>query len=215
MDLHEPEQRHEVETALEEVKGVVSVRLVPGYERSVDEAHVLIDVDRDPKLVVRDLQSLLMARFDVTTDHRVFSIVQLGEDDVRRRATPRLVLTQTAVVSRGGTVEIEVQVTDEEGNVITGSAVGGPGERSRGRTAGQATLRAVAAATGEDVGAHLEGVVIQELFGTQVVITVVQLRQTSGTQVLTGSAPVRSEEVDAVVRATMDAVNRVLALEFQ
>ena len=76
-DLHDPRQREEVERELCQVPGVVGARLVPGFEREVDELHVLTTLARAPKQTVRDVQTLLMARFGVTTDHRVVSVVQI------------------------------------------------------------------------------------------------------------------------------------------
>ena len=45
-DLHDPAQRAEVERALTTVPGVLGARLVAGFEREVDELHVLTTLDR-------------------------------------------------------------------------------------------------------------------------------------------------------------------------
>lgn len=214
VDLHDGEQRRRVEEAMREVGGVLAVRLVPGYERPVDEAHVLVELDRSPKHVVRDLQSLLMASFDLPTDHRVFSVVQLDEGTDMGGPTPRVALTETAVVTRGGSVEVEVEIADTDGGVTTGSAVGGPALTSRTRTAGQAALVAVSQLAGEGVEAHLEGVEVLDVFGAAVALSLVRVRRDGGeSQLVSGSAPVRNDTVDAVVRSTLDAMNRVLALQ--
>lgn len=212
VDLHDSEQRKQVEAAMREVEGIIAVRLVPGYERPVDEAHVIVRVDRNPKHVVRDLQSVLMASFDVPTDHRVFSVVQLEDESVVESGSPRIVLTKTAVITRGNSVEIEVEVAGEEGHLVTTSATGGPGETSRGRSAAEAALAAVVEVSDGKLSAELESAEVVELPNVTVALSVIRVRGWSGTTIVTGSAPVRADVVDAVVRATLDATNRVLAL---
>lgn len=212
VDLHDRDQRKQVEAAMRQVEGIIAVRLVPGYERPVDEAHVIVRVDRNPKHVVRDLQSVLMASFDVPTDHRVFSVVQLEDETVVEPGAPRIVLTKTAVVTRGNSVEVEVEVAGEEGQLVTTSATGGPGETSRVRTAAEAALEAVIEVSGEKLSAELESAEVIDLSKVTVALSVIRVRGWSGTTVVTGSAPVRADAIDAVVRATLDATNRVLAL---
>lgn len=216
IDLHDVEQRKEVEAAMRRVEGIMAVRLVPGYERPVDEVHVIVEVDRSPKLVVRDLQSLLMASFDVPTDHRVFSVVQLEDGTVVDAVSPRVVLTKTAVVTRGNSsVEVEVEIAGQEGEIVTTSATGGPGGTSRVRTAARAALDAVVEMSDGELSAQLEGADTVAVIGTRVALSVIRVRGWAGTTLVTGSAPVRADVVDAVVRATLDAMNRVLALRLE
>lgn len=61
VDLHDPQRRGEVEAALTAVPGLVGARLVPGFDREVDEVHVLSTLERNPKQTVRDVQTVLMA----------------------------------------------------------------------------------------------------------------------------------------------------------
>lgn len=215
IDLHDVDQRKQVEAAMRRVEGIMAIRLVPGYERPVDEVHVIVEVDRSPKLVVRDLQSLLMASFDVPTDHRVFSVVQLEDGTVVDAVSPRVVLTKTAVVTRGNSVEVEVEIAGQEGEIVTTSASGGPGGTSRVRTAACAALDAVVEMSEGDLQAQLEGADTVEMVGTQVALSVIRVRGWAGTMLVTGSAPVRADVVDAVVRATLDAMNRVLTLRLE
>ncbi len=80
-DLHDQSNRLDIEGALSDVVGVIAARIVPGYERAIDEIHVVSTPEHQPKQLVRDIQSLLYARFNISIDHRVVSIVQIDVGD--------------------------------------------------------------------------------------------------------------------------------------
>jgi hypothetical protein len=94
-DLHDPALRAVVEGALATVPGVLGVRVVPGVERPIDELHVLADLDEPTEQVVRDVQTVLTARFGVHIDQRIISVVQWDERSLRRALT-------TGVETHGG-----------------------------------------------------------------------------------------------------------------
>lgn len=70
------------EALIMSLKGVVSARLScrPGGE--VDEIHVLTTRAVSPKQTVRNIESALRARFDLTIDHRKISIAQSSDEEL-------------------------------------------------------------------------------------------------------------------------------------
>jgi hypothetical protein len=217
MDLHDPLQRAEVERALEGLAGMVAVRVVPGFDRPVDELHALVTEDRAPKQVVRDVQSVLYTRFDLSIDHRVISVVQLAEDDPIATSPDgerpaRVALTRVSVTQSAHEASITVVVTDDEGVEhvgTTGSEVSAGGQRM---AAGSATIQAVSDVLAPATSLTLGGLELVGIGGVEVMLAVVDVRAARTHLTLTGSAVVRRGEVDAVARAVLDALNRVLQL---
>lgn len=214
MDLHDPEQRSEVERALEALNGMVAVRLVAGFERPVDELHALVVEDRAPKQVVRDIQSLLYTRFDLSIDHRVVSVVQLAEDDPIASAESghpaRVALTRVSLTQSSSSATVTVVVTDDDGLEHVGSSdsdVSVPGQRA---AAGAATMQAVEDVIAPATTLTLAGLDQVRCGGVEVVLAVVDVRASRTQVTLTGSAVVRRGEIDAVARAVLDALNRIL-----
>lgn len=82
-DLHDEARRLEVESALSEVIGVTAARIVPGFERAIDEIHIVSRPEHHPKPLVRNVQSLLYARFGISIDHRIVSIAQIDVEAPR------------------------------------------------------------------------------------------------------------------------------------
>lgn len=208
-DLHDPAQRRDVEEALTTVPGVLGARLVPGFERPVDELHVLTTLDKSPKQAVRDLQTLLMARFGVATDHRVISVVQLDEQAVGPAAAQRIVIDRVAVTLAGQEVRAEVHLRDGDAP-LEGSADGPSTQLGQRVAVATATLAALAPLLDDRTRIDLEGCDVADVLGRRVAIALIGFRTGRGQHTVAGSALIRDAEPDAVARAVLDALNRTL-----
>lgn len=206
-DLHDPRQRTEVERAIATVPGVLGARIVPGFERQVDELHVLTSLEKAPKQAVRDVQTVLMARFGVPTDHRVISVVQLDEQSVGAPATSRVTIDRVAVTHAGLEVRAEVALRDGDDELV-GTGDGPSTPAGQHRAVGRATLDAVRPLLGEGHVVELEGTDVIEMLGRGVALSLVQFRTARGEHTVAGSALVRDASADAVARSVLDALNR-------
>lgn len=208
-DLHDPQERAEVEGALCRVPGVVGARLVPGFEREVDELHVLTTVERAPKQTVRDVQTLMMARFGITTDHRVVSVVQIDDPQGLPPAT-RVVVDTVGISQSDVTVTVEVAVRDGE-HTLAGTGEGPATAAGQRRATARATLEALRPLLGGGQAVELEGTEVTRVHGRTVAITLVHFGTRRGELTVSGSALVRDSETDAVARSVLDALNRMIA----
>lgn len=209
VDLHDPTQRVAVEAAVTSVPGVLGARLVAGFERQVDELHVLTVVDRSAKQTVRDVQTVLMARFGIPTDHRVISVVQLEEGRGLPAPASRQVIEQVGVVRSGTTVEASVVLKDAD-VAHRGSAVGIASPTGRHRSVANATLAALRPLLADATLVELEGIDLIEVGGHQVAVVVLQVRAARTDLRLSGTALVNDSADDAIARSILDALNRTL-----
>src|SRR6476646_1181101 len=69
----------ELEDALRALPGVQAVSIVTTGDAVPTEVHVLASPGKPAKQIVRDVQSLAMASFDQEIDHRIISVVQIGD----------------------------------------------------------------------------------------------------------------------------------------
>jgi hypothetical protein len=221
----------ELEDALRQIPGVRAASVVTGPDAQPTEIHVLADRMKPAKQVVRDIQSLAMARYDLDIDHRIVSVVQIDDGD-----TPALRLAVTpadadtidvtdaapapaevsprplvdAVVVRTSHAEAEVTVTLAfGGDIFVGSASGSSAIASRPRLVARATLDALGELLG--TAADIEHATVIPVGSRSVAVSVLQVQvPRTGEQVLSGSAIVRGDEADAVARSVLDALNRRL-----
>ena len=217
----------ELEDALRHIQGVRAASVVTGPDAVPTEVHVLADPGKPAKQVVRDVQSLALARYDIDIDHRIVSVVQMGEEEVRTNgrtpadadggdgddlapAEPSVRPAIAAITVRSGKGETEASVSLATGDqLFEGTATGPAGHSHRARLVAVATLDAVAELLGQACEVESSAVVAT---GTRdVALTVLTMSVPRvGEQVLTGCAAVRGDEADAVARSVLAALNRQL-----
>ena len=211
----------ELEDALRHLPGVKAASVVTGPDAVPTEVHVLAAPGKAPKQVVRDVQSLALARYDIDIDHRIVSVVQIGDDEVRmvvdedaaEEASPDPVVRPSisAVMVRSGGGETQATVTLTIGDqVFEGNSQGPAGQSHRARLVALATVEAVAELLGQ--ACEVESATVVATGAREVALAVLTLMvPRTGEQVLTGAAVVRGDEADAVVRSVLAALNRQLA----
>jgi hypothetical protein len=195
---------------LRKIQGVSSVRIVGEDEPA--EIHVVATRARPPKQLVRDVQSLAAARFDIAIDHRIVSVVQLDEGpapapEERRPALERVVL---ASKSDGGWVKVALQWPD--GAITEGAGTAGATRETRARGATTALAGALAGALTER-GARLEvdHLTIDRVGPDETVIVRAMLWRRGSGSLLLGCAVISDDVATAAVRALLQAVNRKLS----
>lgn len=195
----------ELEETLCRLPAVDAVRIVHDRDR-ISEVHVLASPAKPAKQVVRDVQSLAMARFGVGIDRRAVSVVQLGEEK-RRGEADRPVITSIKEYPEGPSTTVTVTLT-WNGEQFGGSASGPAAASARMRIIGEATLRALEEVLGGGPPLALEAVATTSVGVRSVVVAQVVSMKGVEEQVAVGSALVRGDEAEAVVRAVLDALNR-------
>lgn len=206
----------DLEHALTQIQGVRAASVVTGPDARPTEIHVLAGGGKPAKQLVRDVQSLAMAKYDLDIDHRIVSVVQLDADDLAvvsaepgSADAPRPVMTTVQVRTTSGETEVTVAVTMAE-HTFEGTARGTGTASARPRLVARATLEAVRELLGNP--AEVEHAAIAAVGSHRVAVCVVAVViPRVGEQLLTGSALVRDDEADAVARCVLDALNRRLA----
>lgn len=200
---------HIFEGLITQIRGVVAARIVSDAEGQIQEIHVVGLPGRNPKQIVRDVESILYVRGGVRVDHRKISLVQVDESVVH----PRPVRVQL--------LDIDCS-SDEQGPKATVTLamehqrVQGVGRSRPSQTdpvellSAYATTHALDQLVGPRGQIRLENVQ-QQLFGPQeVCLAHLSLTTESQTEALVGISVVRDDKPTTSARAVLDAINRRL-----
>lgn len=203
-----------VQELVGQVPGVASCRVVTNDWGAIEELHVIGTLERHPKQISRDIQSALQAGLGVGIDHRKISIAQLHGLEPTLPA-PRLRLLNVDVISDLTQAQMRVRVVlgqeQDPDAVHTGEAQGGYGRLQILRLSAEATLLAVNQVVATGRAFAFEDVSQVQLHGAEaVIVTISLLTQPRLGELLAGVALIKHDVPDAVVRATLDAVNRPL-----
>lgn len=200
----------ELEESLTRLESVDAVRIVGDGDR-VAEVHVLAAPAKAPKQVVRDVQSLAMARYGTNIDRRVISVVQLTPDKMQHPTRQRPVLVGIKEDPDGSRVTVQVTLSWQSQDFV-GTSNGPSAAAARLRLIGEATLHALEALypTGPPLVLDAIGPCGVGM-RTVVVAIVVSSVPNSGEQVAVGAALSPAGDLaETAVRAVLDALNRRL-----
>lgn len=208
----------DLEQSLTQIQGVRAASVVTGPDAHPTEIHVLANGGKSAKQLVRDIQSLAMAKYDLDIDHRIVSVVQLDlepalsivetDDPAGAADAPRPSMTTVQLRTTSGETEATVIVSLGE-DTFEGVASGPSTSSSRPRLVARATLDAVRELLGSP--AEVDHAAIASVGDHSVAVCVVSVVVPRlGEQLLTGSALVRDDEADAIARSVLNALNRRL-----
>lgn len=123
--------------------------------------------------------------------------------------SPRILIARMQLVSAGLGVSTEVTLS-WLGQPFAGQAAAAATPTSVHRSVAQATLRAVESVVGGRARFELEQLEINQLGPDRAVVVVISMLTKLGSERLTGVSVVREDVRQAVIRATLDALNRRL-----
>ncbi len=205
----------EIESLLEQLPGIQSARIVVNDWGAIEEVHILATAERNPKQVVRDVESSLAARWGINVDHKKVSVAQLT--GVKESVSPvRLKILQVSLAQDTGRNQVQAKVllgkAGEEDVRFEGIAEAANSVPQARRALAQATLSAVNQVIQADYSFLLEEVGVTDLGPrTIVLVTVALITPRGNEEVLAGAVVNKGDPNGAVVKAVLDAINRRLA----
>lgn len=202
-------QVREIENMIRRIRDVISARVMLGSDGKITEVHVLASGSRAAKQLVRDVESALMTQGH-PIDHKKISVAQISQED-EDGALDRLQLAGLTTTISGRSFESRVRL-QLRGATFEGTATAPATSNGRLRSLAEATLRAAGQCLPQEVQMHLEGCGLTAIGHRQAASVVVTELDSNGERSLLGSCLVRQDEADAIVRATLDAINRRISL---
>ncbi|MFZ3172103.1 MAG: hypothetical protein WA118_08995 [Carboxydocellales bacterium] len=200
------------ENIIRQIKDVVSARIVTNEAGEILEVHVLAKQNRGPKQLVRDIESAVMAQFGVAIDHKKISIAQIQHESLEQNISeirPKVIHVDLHI--NGVTAEASVGVKVGEG-IFEGKATGPSSANNRQRLIVQATIVAIEQYLQGTCTFSVEDVLMVHLGRQEAALVSISLITLIGEECLIGSSFDKGNEWDAIVKATLNAINRRLSL---
>lgn len=197
-----------LEELIGRMTGVISAKVITdGIGRPL-EIHVLTNMDRSAKQVARDVQSCAVSTLGIQVDHRIISIAQVNDDSLGK-ASLRLKIKGFEVKVDENSVTVTVSLS-HKGNVYEGTATGMSKAQGRHATAALACVNCLHKFLGTEFAFSVVDVQKAKMAGLDA-FTVVLSHIYDGRQtMLTGACIVQDDDYMAVIKATLQCVNRVL-----
>lgn len=206
------------ENLLTSLEGILSARVVTTPLGEVSEVHILAQAGLQPKQLVRNIESALLAQLGLKVDHRKISIAQTAEvrpiealerESVRDKVLQRTVLFENLAVAPGRRPHrISITVTlSYRGQTESAEEESSDTPRSRVEAAAKAAVTVLDRLLSESSIA-LEGAKIVDGFDREFAFVAVQGLGGREMTLMTGTSEIKESGERAAVFAVLDATNR-------
>ena len=172
----------------------------------IREVHILSDQSRSPKQIVRDVQSALLARFQVELDHRVVSVAQVPGPIARRG---RLICDRRELSTgrSGASASVYLNLEDK---IYRGSSQCDLSTTGRFRSIALATVDALNQVLAPGCSFSLDEIRSTTLGEHQAMLVGLLLKNGGKTEALLGACYEGEDPNVTAAPATLVAVNRPL-----
>lgn len=212
----------EIVAALRDVPGVADADVEPDDDGGMGLLRLGLEAGVDEVAVATSVGRLLRERFGLGVDAERVQIVEDAEmpgttatatelEVPQQRLAGRPAISRMHLVSSGLDVTATVTLASE-GRTAAGEARGSASQSGVQRAVATAALRAVEELAGDIARFELDHLEITHVGGDRMVIVALTMLSAKGTEKLTGAAAVREDVRQAVIRATLDALNRRLEM---
>ncbi len=218
------------ETLASRIVGISSCKITTDETGEITEIHVVATARKSAKLIARDVESCLKAELGIEVDYKKIGVVMFDptdevhpdpQDSTRQDETEkieefpieehpsRFVFKSVNLFISESDIKAEVELTRDELETF-GSAASKGGTMSHRHVVAEATLKAVSEFLDESTRLCLCDVLQVPLGDQKVMLVRVDLIKARDRKFLAGCSIVSGDEMQTVVFATLDAVNRVV-----
>ncbi|SCY73594.1 hypothetical protein [Alkaliphilus peptidifermentans] len=198
----------DVEGILNSIPGVLSTKVVFNDSEDIEELHVISTTGRNPKQISRDIQSIIFAKYGLNFDHKKISIAQIDALE-KIKAEKRIEIEEIFYTVNGNELKVGVKLKRND-TVYTGIDESLNTTNNSYRVIANATLKALQQVVSEYCFFSTEDVEIISIGKKEVAVAAICFVSGSHEEMLVGTATVKGDLRTAVVKATLDAVNRRL-----
>ena len=208
------ELKPELDKLMMQLGGVLAARTVLNDQNEIVEIHVLSDLSKSPKQLVRDIQSAIMATFGLDIDYKLISIAQVNNNVVMPAVPyePRLVIRRITISMDSQHVETTVTLAKGE-QEYTGSCRSPLSSRNRVQSAINACLAALKNYLGPSYAISLLDLQRQSIAGNDCFVVSLSYTEPFHETTLYGITPISSPdtEIQSAVMAVLSAMNRPIS----
>jgi len=196
-----------IEQFLLKIQSVIGAKVISDADDVIQEVHIVSDLRRSPKQILRDVEAILISEFDQIVDYKKISVAQIKEQAVKLEQDPRIKLKSIEYGNLGTSIDVTITL-EKFGETYLSTRSGIKTMSNMMRLVGTATLKAVETYLGiHDVFVFEESKEVELSNINIVVVTIISIYYNKE-ELYIGTAKIKADLNEAVARATLDAVNR-------
>jgi hypothetical protein len=194
----------EIEKSINKLNGVLFSKIVLAKNQEIKEIHIITKDFCNPKKISRDIESLLIAQYNIAIDYRMISIAQIREE---KDYSDRLNFSDISVSSTEEQLQVKVKLENKD-RVFEGKIDCTNWDRNKEYIIARATLDALTSFMNGKLFFQVDEIKTLKMDGKEVILISINLICSDGKENLVGAALVGDDQNKAIVNAILKAVNR-------
>ena len=199
----------EMEYFLNNIKSVISSKVIMDSNNEISEIHVLSDSSRQSKQIARDIRTALLSKFNTDVDYKIISVAQIDKD-ISFNSDFRLLYEGYSIETIFDKISIKTKLT-WDGKEFYGLAEGIKSEKQSLLVAAKSTIDAIKQAIGFDCFI-VEDIQYIRIAGEEALVIAINQINNGKENILIGAAVVENNKIDTVIKAALNAINRKICL---
>ena len=199
----------EIENSINSLNGVLFSKIVLAENKEIEEIHIITKDLYSPKKITRDIESLLIAKYNIPVDYRKISIAQVAEG---KSYSSRLKISDLSIASEGETLQVIVKL-ENNNEIFEGKISCINWDKNREYIITRATLEAITSFLKGRVFFQVEDIKKVYLDDREVFLISLNLINEQGKENLIGVAPIDDDQHRSLVKAILKAVNRRIVFD--
>lgn len=199
----------EIEKSINKLNGVLFSKIVLAKNQEIKEIHIITKDFCNPKKISRDIESLLIAQYNIAIDYRKISIAQVKDE---KDYSNRLKFSDIDVSSTEDQLRVKVKLENKE-KVFEGKIDCTNWNRNKEYIIARATLDAITSFMNGKIFFQVDEIKTLRMDGKEVILISINLISSEGKENLVGAALVGDNQNKTIVNAILKAVNRRILIK--
>ena len=205
----------DIEKSLKDLNDILFAKIVLSEDGDIKEIHIITKDSSNPKRITRDIESFLLAKYNIQVDYRKISIAQVRDKEIRDEqikeeeleSSLRIKFSDIKAEAIGNQFEVCVKL-ENNGKIYEGKVSGKNWDENREYLVAKAALEAISFYLEGSVFFQVDAIKKIELDSKEIVVVSINLIDSKRKENLVGSTVMKDDLNKAVVKAILKATNR-------
>jgi len=205
----------DIEKSLKDLNDILFAKIVLSEDGDIKEIHIITKDSSNPKRITRDIESFLLAKYNIQVDYRKISIAQVKDKEITDKqikeeeseSSLRIKFSDIKAETVDNQFEVCVKL-ENNGKIYEGKVSGKNWDENQEYLVAKAALEAISSYLEGSVFFQVDAIKKIELDSKEIIVVSINLIDSKRKENLVGSTVMKDDFNKAVVKAILKSTNR-------
>jgi len=205
----------DIEKSLKDLNDILFAKIVLSEDGDIKEIHIITKDSSNPKRITRDIESFLLAKYNIQVDYRKISIAQVKDKEITDKqikeeeseSSLRIKFSDIKAETVDNQFEVCVKL-ENNGKIYEGKVSGKNWDENQEYLVAKAALEAISSYLEGSVFFQVDEIKKIELESKEIIVVSINLIDSKRKENLVGSTVMKDDFNKAVVKAILKSTNR-------